>query len=651
LKEKGENVRSTLSLLFIMACCLLCGSNANATEYLVWGNDTLTSGWSVAAANGATITEEPELYDYLVTSSSAHGTIEFTTSTNFSTSGCTELIVNVTNNDSSGSAGDIIIHLYDGTGAEIGTGVHATDYFGATLRQNTPMDMYIPLYRWSSSPMTISKISFEMSAASTMQVAIVQFYDEQMPDPYPLYIYHYSLYSGWTSTNSSGASVDEDNTGSSSFYINPYHIRATYSVANGIVDLDKSSGYVNVNSYDSLAFDMGVSASPDILVALRDENGNIFTDQGSPANEIWQAVKMHCLDGSGSPGTWPSFGCRAQIPFAMLGVGEYGNNTLVSGVAFKSPASGVGNVDISDIRFVNGYSTGGYMQFPLKGSFGSTLMTPYNTEVFAVMDHNDDENISTTGDANSIVAYNGEEGLASNGDQNDSGLHGYKKNGGAQFLLPLLTYRDEHPEVNTNQHTFLFYENGSGSGHRGYDYAHSGIDGADVHAAEYGVLCVATDNTSYDGTNVWRDPSNCKLHDLNNDQWSKYHAVYIIHDKGVWGSDSSTFPNTGDSSRGCFTGNYWRSYISVYLHMSDLDHPSTGFDLRQQIIDHGYAVVKRGQVIGQASDYDTQEIIPPHLHFGFYIGCTPSDPYGPGSGDSNGGIPSTFRVLWEVQPQ
>ena len=228
--------------------------------------------------------------------------------------------------------------------------------------------------------------------------------------------------------------------------------------------------------------------------------------------------------------------------------------------------------------------------------------TPYTARVVAVFD-----NDRATG---VVRAYNGDIGSVEPLDLGN-GVVGYKKAGGGSFDFPLIYYDDAETIPGVNE--YLFYDN-----HTGYDYGNPVVAGDTVRAALGGTLCLPTDKTSGDGTNIWRNSSKCPvidnvLHVSGTTQWDKYHVAYIIHPGG---------------------------FSTWYVHIDSANTEGLEENVRNQIVQNGYATVTRNQHIAYAGKRGTAGV---HLHFGVRSGDTLIDPYG------KGGNPSQ-EVLWEDPP-
>lgn len=623
-------MKTCWSLLSVLAIALLLAP-ASQAQYAIYNGGNTHGDWTCAGANGASVVAQS--YYLQVSSLLNNGRLQCTKNSGYyTTSSYNTLWVMVQNADTFGSAGDILVRLYNASGTEISYAQSVNSYYGATLMTNIWLDPWMPLSKWSGSASQVSKVVIEFTNPSTIHVASIQFQNTDIPDPEHIYAFRESLFSGWS--NSETNAYVNMATCQGGTPCGQFEIGLLFTGTNGKLELAKSGTAINTAGYDSLYF---TATYLNWYYVTQDtanlQVGVVKSGDTDGVPDVFQYVNLHCNDTYDLPGSWPSTGiggyCLARIPMTMLGA----EDATITKIVFKNTVATNAFVYLNDIRFESGWSTGGYMRFPLKTSYTGTTLTPYNTRTTAIQDHCVPEMVCQTNYAGRIIAYNGQTGLASAGSTPASGVYGYRKNAnGDAFDLPLLTYEDEV------QGNYLFYEDGSGVGHTGYDYAPNtpeSVNGKGVQAAEHGILCVATSSTTSEG--LWRQNNHCPLYGISGSGWTDYHAVYIIHDKARNGSDATT-----DFS-GCSTSWHYKPYISVYLHMSALD--ST---LQSAIQANGYVRVKRGQNIGTVGGYPNYA---PHLHFGFRHGCERSDPYGPGSeGSTSGSIPSNFRVLWEVQP-
>jgi len=220
------------------------------------------------------------------------------------------------------------------------------------------------------------------------------------------------------------------------------------------------------------------------------------------------------------------------------------------------------------------------MAFPLDGN-------PYTARITAVFDNDREKN-------QSVLAYTGDIG---SGEKLCADLActvvGYKKADGTPFNLPLLKYDDEIGSIDVND--YLFYD-----GHSGYDYGNPVVQDSPVYAALGGTLCLATDKTTKDGANIWRNPMQCPIIDgvLS---WNQYHTAYIISPDG---------------------------FSTWYVHMDNGTTEGLELTIRNQIIQNGYANVTKKRHIGYAGKKGTPHV---HLHFGVRFNGTLVDPYGYGT--------------------
>jgi hypothetical protein len=341
---------------------------------------------------------------------------------------------------------------------------------------------------------------------------------------------------------------------------------------------------VSTGGRTALAFSFRKEMSANVRVGIRDSNNVVPTE-----------VPLLSNGTALGNGTWYSF----VIPLSDLQSAD----KVLGGVMFITDAPGTMYVDNVMLREAPG------LAFPISGK------TPYNSVVTAILDKSIDVTQGNHGyfHRNNVVsAYNGETGSSVRVCYNQScTIAGYKKDAtGTPFNLSLLNYNDlDSGDSPQSPRNILWYD-----GHSGYDYGEPRR--TNILAAHSGTLCVATDRTSSDGVNVWRNASKCPhgrdpINWNSSDSWNKYHVFYIL------------YPNT--------------EYSTWYLHADDLSE-----SVRNAVIQNGYVDVAKGNHIAFVGDWGVPGAV--HLHFEARKNAiTEVDPYGNGASGH-------ILMLWDMKP-
>lgn len=425
---------------------------------------------------------------------------------------------------------------------------------------------------------------------------------------------------GWTGSGSYADIVSSvAHSGSQSLYLNVFYSYAGFSTGYTSDDNDKnrvSFWYREASGFGTN--DTGNNSSMRIPIIISDgSNGQNIVLNVCHAGSGHRSVLLtntyigngSCSGGVGdmTEGNWYNIEVVFDFPngtaHARAAGSDWGSNVSVS---FNGNINHISSISMQSIwdnppQFwfddIKIDSTSTPFSFPFVG------YTAYDASVSAVMDHS----MTTPYSENdTVLAFNGEEGIKSNG----YNLGCYANSSNIPFDMGI----NYVGTTSTGGSYYLCYD-----GHPGYDYP--ATSGTDIDAPADGTLCVATSTTQQPyPVNVWRDTTKCPLASIpGGETWSGYHTFYIIHE-GL-----------------CINGST-NDYMTVFLHSADLES-----SVRSYVEQDGYAQVTRSQHIAEVGGYGPNgpTDYPYHMHFEVYKKNGENwdrvDPYGDG----------TSNVLWE----